>query len=302
MSSTFQSFTTSRLGLAMAMGFGRIIPPVIGYRIATFLADRIASRKQLSIVQVVRANQWVISGEKLNGMELDQAVKETFRHTARSIYDVYHHLDDMQAMVAKINFSPRFDELIERHSREKQGVVAVIPHMSNFDLVGLCAASRGARGIGLGFPGDVGGYKWQNRLRSRYGLEAFPTSIKSLKMATKSLRAGGLVLTGMDRPVPESKYQLTFFGRPANLPVHHVLLAQQANVPIIVAAAIMDSEGIYHLQISEFLEMRRRSDRRSELLDNAQRVLEIAEGYIKQAPRQWAMYFPVWPEIMAHVP
>jgi KDO2-lipid IV(A) lauroyltransferase len=39
-----------------------------------------------------------------------------------------------------------------------------------------------------------------------------------------------------------------------------------------------------------------------EIVQNAENVLKVAEGFIRQAPGQWEMTFPVWPEAMNEVP
>jgi KDO2-lipid IV(A) lauroyltransferase len=43
-------------------------------------------------------------------------------------------------------------------------------------------------------------------------------------------------------------------------------------------------------------------DRGAAILSNAEKVLQAAEAYIRQAPQQWSMFFPVWPDIMDQVP
>jgi predicted LPLAT superfamily acyltransferase len=35
---------------------------------------------------------------------------------------------------------------------------------------------------------------------------------------------------------------------------------------------------------------------------NTEMVLKVAEGYIRQAPYQWAMFYPVWPEALNEMP
>ena len=44
--------------------------------------------------------------------------------------------------------------------------------------------------------------------------------------------------------------------------------------------------------------MQKRSDRDEEILMNAEKVLEVAEVMIRQAPEQWSMFYPVWPDVL----
>lgn len=109
-------------------------------------------------------------------------------------------------------------------------------------------------------------------------------------------------MTGLDRPVPVVKHRPRFFGRPASLPVHHVYLALKTHAPIYVVATTMGADGTYRLLVSDPISMCPYPDRKMEMIMNAETVLRVAEGFIRQAPRQWAMTFPVWPEALEQVP
>jgi lauroyl/myristoyl acyltransferase len=84
--------------------------------------------------------------------------------------------------------------------------------------------------------------------------------------------------------------------------VHHIHLALRADVPIILMAAKSGPQGDYQLQISEPIYMESNPDRSLEILRNAGAVLSVAERYIRQVPQQWAMFYPVWPQLSETVP
>ena len=64
----------------------------------------------------------------------------------------------------------------------------------------------------------------------------------------------------------------------------------------------MESDGRYHIRSSDEIHMQPYSDRQRELQLNAERILEAAEEIIGQAPQQWVVFQPVWPEILPLVP
>ena len=78
------------------------------------------------------------------------------------------------------------------------------------------------------------------------------------------------------------------------MPVYHVMLALKAKVPIVVLGGKRNEEGKYDVLMSDFIEMEKGGSRKEELLYNTERLLEIAEGFIRQAPEQWAMFYPLW--------
>lgn len=299
---TPQDIINSRIGVGLALGLGRFTPPGIGYGLANFFADRISSRRNWPLVHAVRTNQWMVSGKMLRTSELDRVVRDTFRHHARCLYDLYHYVEDPSGLAGRICFNQVTEWMIERSRKQQEGTVIVGVHLSNFDFVMQMAGLRGLRALTLSAPQPGGGYQWQNDLRRRHGLEIIPASMNALRQATARLCAGGMVLTGIDRPQPNSKYRPKFFGAPAALPVHHIYLALKSKVPVVVVAAFSHPDGSYELMASDLIYMQPHVDHTQELIQNAERVLKIAENFIRQIPQQWAMFYPVWPEFQAETP
>jgi KDO2-lipid IV(A) lauroyltransferase len=297
-----QELLNSRQGGKIALGLARIIPPGIGYRFSRVLADWIASRTDLPIVRATRANQWVVSGRTLSAQQLDLAVQDTLRYTAKSMFTLFHCWNNYPALQHMIEFSPRAKYLLENKTKKKEGAVVVSVHLSYFDLVMQAVAAQGLRLMVLSLPQTDEAIEWQHDFRRNSGIEILPASISNLRKAITRLQEGGLVLTGIDRPMPELKYTPQFFGYPASLPTHHVYLALKAKVPVVVVSAIMGSDGICRILASDPVEMERRADRRTEIVYNAEVILKLAEGYINQAPQQWSMFHPVWPEFLNDVP
>lgn len=297
MGSKFQEIVNGRLGIAFALGLARTLPPTLGYRVAFFLANRIAGRRNLDMVQAVRANQWVVHNREPDAAALDGIVSAAFRHTARCLYDLYHNLHDLPRMQQLIDFGPRFEEMVELINSRRQGMVVVGPHLSGFDFVGQAAAMKGMRAIVITFARPSEGYKWQNDIRQYAGLEIAPASMAVMKDSVKRLRGGETVLTGVDRPVPDPRYKPVFFGLPSSLPVHHITLALRAKVPVLVAAVVMRPDDVYEIVVSDFIEMVDYGDRDKDVLCNAERVLAVTADMIRRVPQQWTMTYPVWPEV-----
>lgn len=297
-----QSIINSRYGVGLALGLGRSLHPGVGYRLANRVTDLIASQKQLHMVQVARANQWVVSGGTLAGRMLDQQTRRTFEHTGRCIYDLYHNLDSRKKILSLVRFPPEMETFIDDYLHGKRvSTVFASLHLSNFDLLGHALGIRGLKMQILSFPQPSGGYRLQNRLREDVGLDVTPISMTALRSAVNRLEAGEIVLTGAERPVAGAKYKVTFFGRQASMPVAHVRLAVKAKIPVTLVAGRMQPDGTYRLLMSEPIPMKMYTDLDKETVTNAEAVLRVAEEWIKQNPEQWSMYFSVWPETVKEV-
>ena len=293
-----QAFTNSRYGVATALFLGRSLPPWVGYWVGRRLADLIYLFRHSALVQAVRANQYVVSGGTLRGAALEARVRQVLHHGARCQYDFYHYLTDPQDILAKVHLDEKSLEIIRQSQEGRRGTVVVGPHLSNFDLGMLAMGYTGLKALVMVIATPTSGYQWQNEFRKRSGLEVTPIGPATLREALRRLRQGGIVATAVDRPVPGKKETLTFFGRPAALPVGHVRMAMDAQVPIQVVSISMAPDKRYYLRLSDPIEMEHTGDRKRDIRTNAQRVLAEIEARIREHPEQWLMYYPVWPDAL----
>ena len=300
-----QRFLNSRHAGVLGLRLSRALSPKLGFVLANLLADRVATRKKLPIVRAIRANQWVISGEKLSASQLDQATRQNLRFIAHDFYTLFHHIDDPDALIDLVEFTPRIDRIIEDSRHAKKGVIVAGVHLSNFDLVAQAAAVRGLRALALSLPESPqpdDAIEWQHAFRRQSGIEILPASLANFRQVITRLQAGETVLTGVDHPFTEVKNRPSFFGRPAHLPMHYTHFALKAGVPIVIMASILGPDGVYHILSSDEIEMEPCRDHQEAILINAEKVLRIAASFISQAPLQWATFYPVWPEALEEAP
>ena len=298
---TARKIINSQYGLSLAYFIARTMPNWLGHRIAIWAADFISSRSDWKMVRAARCNQWVARGEQLGGSLLNQAVKENFRSIADSIFDLYHNMDNPSAFLGLIEPHPTAIQLVQRPEFSERGFVLAGIHLSNFDMVFQMGGLAGMQALALTMPELSAGYQKQLEMRVKKGMHLIQASVGNLKRAIDHLKSGGVVMTGIDRPDESYIYRPKFFGHPAAVPIHHIFLALKARVPILVGATIKETDGKYHFLFSEPIEMQPHPDRQTEILLNAERVLHVAENFIKTDPRQWSMTFPVWPEMVEQV-
>ncbi|MBN1439341.1 MAG: lysophospholipid acyltransferase family protein [Anaerolineales bacterium] len=302
MTYNLQGLVTGKIAIGLAALLARVLPPRLGYAAADFIADRIAALRTLPTVRAIRANQWVARGESLAGGDLDRAVRETLRNSARSIFDLYRFLQNPRAARRSIEMDPAARRLIRRPEFGERGLVVVSLHLGNFDLILHALSMEGVRPLILTIPDPQGGRRLEFDSRRKAGANILPMSFASLRQAVHHLEQGGFVATGIDRPVPDPQVRPLFFGRPAALPVHHIFLALKAKVPLTVLATVRRPDGKHYIHSSGLVEMDPHPDRETETLRNAEKVLRAAEGFIRRAPGQWSVSLPVWPEALELAP
>jgi phosphatidylinositol dimannoside acyltransferase len=297
-----RSIINSPLGLNIASLIGRYTPYTVGHRIARAAADFLSARKGWKLVRAVRSNQWIVNGEQLNKPALDKAVIDNFRCTATSIFDLYYYLNKSTEALNNIDPHPTALQLVQRPEYADRGLILAGIHMGNFDMIFLASGMVGVKGLTITLPELNPAYQKQWDMRLKTGIRFVPASIGGLKHAIEYLKAGGLVITALDRPDPSYIYRPSFFGHPSALPIHHVFMALKAHVPVLVASTFMDVDGKFHFMFSDPIEMQPHPDKHTEIISNAESILRVAEDFIRRDPAQWAMTFPVWPDLVDQVP
>jgi KDO2-lipid IV(A) lauroyltransferase len=295
------SITNSTFGIASALFLSKILPPVIAYPLTNLMARIVSKQKNLEIVDTVRCNQWVIHDQKLNADQLDKCVYTVFKYHLSCLYDLYHNVNRPGQIAKKVTFSQELIELIKRHEGSKRGLLILAPHLSNFDLVGMSMVRNLVKFTILSYPNPPSGYHWQNKIREISGMEVLPLSQVNLRLAGERLKSGGIVITGLDRPMESSNYPVNFFSHSTMLPVTPIRLALKYNAQVAVCACINQKKGKYTIFSSPPIELERSPNLSTELIKNTEHTLRIAEEYIRQYPEQWAMFYPVWPQFLGKI-
>lgn len=285
--------TINRIGLFLAEN----LKPKAAKWIIRLITNKLTHNRNNEQIRAVRSNQWMASGKKLSGAALDEQVERVYLSSARSIYDYFRCMRKEDQIRKMIHFDDNVVGLIERTIAGKESTLGLLIHMGAYDLGGYAMALRGAFPFVLAYPNPNPGYQWHNELRRKAGIPVESLTMESFHKAVSHLRKGGTVLTGIDRPWKDGKLKPRFFGEPSDIPVTTIQMAIRTNTPVMLLACIRQPEGHYIVHGSQKIEVQKMKDRNQELLENTEKVLAVAETFIRSIPEQWSMFYPVWPEI-----
>ena len=290
----------SKFSIQGSLLLGKYLPKNVGYQIISRIASFIAHRTDLDITRAIRANQFVVRGKCNSRQELINISKEVLEHAGRCFYDLYYTYSKPEVLSNLVPHSESMESFIELCA-DGRGYVVVAPHLSNFDLV-VCGLVRyGLQAKVLSFPNPGKGYQFQNELRESFGLDVTPLGASNLEgEIIEYLKKGGVVATGVDRPIPGRKRRhfVNFFGQPSPLSAGYISTALAADVPVIVVKSYMLPDGTYGFQYADPLPMERIGNKIENIKHNTERILKQVEVYIKEVPGQWLMYYPVWPDVL----
>ena len=297
-----QRFSNSRFAVSLMLTLSQLMPRWVGQQLVGLVARLIVCRRQRPMVQAIRANQWVLSGQKLTAPELDARACQVIQASGSALFDHYHNLRAPRSARRMVQFTPHMLDVIAERQQGQHGAVFVASHTGSFDLAGMALVQAGLKFLVLSFPQPPGGYQLQNELRRLSGIEIMPLNIEALQAARQRLQSGGTVLTGLDRPWPESTHHPRFFGRPTALPVAYIPLALRNKAPVYFVYCLSQPKGKYLLDCSEPIWLESYPDRDTEIIANAEKILRLAEEVLQAHPEQWAMTYPLWPESLDQIP
>jgi len=280
--------------IALGIALSRTLPTRMTYGLARWVARRMA-RKEAVLYRTIKANLSHLLGPDVGPEELAQRAEGVIYGAGQGYVDMFRtSMHDLRAGRLTVRLDPGELERAMRHIHSERGTVLVGPHISNFDLLAqwLAAQDIDMQVLSLSEPGA--GNRVLNHIRRQRHIHVTPIDTHSLREALARLRAGGVVVTGIDRPDASYEECIPFFGRLARLPTGHVRLALQTDAHVLVACCYREPDGAYSIRISEPIAMERVGKRKANVTHNARRVLAVAEKMILRAPDQWMMFLPVW--------
>ncbi len=292
----FENFLSHPSSVKLGLALGHYLPRRGGYGLARAFAWYILRRRPL-LYHTAQANFRQILGPEASLATLDDLTFRLFLHAGKCYYDFFHAAGKPSADLLSVVKFPQatIDKIKDERARGK-GVLILGMHMSNFDLGILSMAAHGLSIQILSLADPPADVLLFNQLREKNHLEITPITPDSLRLAIRRLRAGGIVGTGADRPIPEDRELIPFFGREAYLPQGPARLALLTGATVFLGACHHTPEAGYVVEVLGPLEVVNTGDRQAENFNTTRRLAAFMEDQIRTYPEQWMMFHPFWPE------
>jgi KDO2-lipid IV(A) lauroyltransferase len=294
------SWVSQRLAWLVSQ-VARLVPLPLAY----WLADRCGDLVYLLLKTYrrnVQHNVALALGPGADAQEVRRVARRVFRNSARNFIDLLRvpHLSP-EELIRSIQVCQESWAEFERLATSGQGAVIVTAHLGPFDYVGQLLSARGYRFTSLTtrtVPEFLDAAV--NYLRTSRGLRIERATPGGIRRVILALRRGELVGLAADRDFLQNGWPVIFFGKETTLPPGPVRLARSAGVPILAAFTRRLKRG-YQLLIEPPFYIERTDDAARDLRSGLQRLIELFERHIREAPDQWVIFQRVWPERPAPV-
>jgi KDO2-lipid IV(A) lauroyltransferase len=175
-----------------------------------------------------------------------------------------------------------------------RGAVLSVPHLGNWELIGLALTRMGLQvhtvtGVQIhrGLAREVRALKERDGVRVSTPEDGFLPLVSTL-------RSGGIVALMADGDVFSRSVPADFFGRRMEFPAGPAILARRARVPIIHGHAIRTDEGGHHIRFDGLDEPDLSLTLRDDLSRLTAGVARTLERSIAAHVTQWCIFRPLW--------
>ena len=291
-----KAFFTKKWPTRLGYFIAKWSPPFIGRMIVGVLA-RIGVMYKPDVYWTSMDNYSHIYKHKTQ-RELHQCVYKQFFNTFRCYYEFFHNMGRRRTQLQHFDPPVKITSDTMRYINEAlasgRGLLILGCHMANFDLGGIALSQyipEPMQALSLASP--PAGFEFFNNLREYGNGIVTPINTRTLRDAIARLKRGGIVLTGIDRPIAKGNEEITFFEDTAYLPTGYIRLALLTDC-LVMTTSFYYENNAYWIEGFQPFEVSRTGKRELDRKTNAERALSQVETHIMKDPTQWMMFLPVW--------
>lgn len=279
---------------AGAARLARLLPTRTGralFRAVGTAAFHLVARTRATVA----ANQARVIGRAVDDPLVIASTHEAFRRYARYWYDSFA-IGAWSAEDVAAAFRWDGDQYLFDFHREGRGIIAVLPHLGNWDASARAMADRGLPMMAVAErlrPERL--FQLFVRQREEFGIEVVGLDNGGVgKALTNALAAGKLIGLLADRDLTGRGVEVEMFGATRRLPAGPAMLALSTGAPIVVVGTYETPSGwrgvVWPLAMPDLV-----GNRRTDARAITQAIAEAFERMISASPADWHVFEPAWP-------
>lgn len=245
---------------------------------------------------VVTENQARVIGRPVDDPLVRASAKEAYRRYARYWFDAFDVVTWSDERILDA-FAWDGAEYLLEPTRRGQGVIAVLPHMGNWDACGRAMRARGLPMVAVAEhlrPERL--FQLFVRQRDAIGIRivALGQSSGIGKQLAAAIDEGNVLALLSDRDLTGRGITAEMFGAPRRFPAGPAMLALSTGAPVAVVASYETPTGwrgiVRPLAMPELT-----GDRRTDARAITQAMADAFERIVAASPPDWHLFQPGWP-------
>ena len=176
-----------------------------------------------------------------------------------------------------------------------KGVLAVSCHMGSYEVV---AAIWSANLAPVSFFAEEleprALFEWYRDTRARLGISVLTLDRGGMRKVLEALREEEMVITAIDRDITGTGHRMSFFGRPAPIPLGPAAIALRLGTPLLPVCVYRLPDDTYVAEARPLIHVEPTGDDRADQVRATERLLREIERFIQSHPDQWHVPHRIW--------
>lgn len=271
-----------------------VMPLALRYRVSTVISDLLwltwTSKRRTCI-----DNYSVVMEKSATDPDVRRLARSAFHQFGKGIVDFlgFTNLDPDDPVVTAICLEG-WDNVKAGLARGK-GVILATAHFGSTDMGGITLANRSDfyAVADVFYPPYVD--RLIRRTRESKGYRLIPAT--SARGIIRALHANALVVVLFDRPMEAGEgVPVSFFGRETALPAGVGMVARHSGATVVPGYIFRNPDNSFRGKIYESVSEDLTGDKHRDVQTVMQRLADSLEAAVREAPDQWYMFRPMWPE------
>jgi len=278
--------TVGWLGKTLPTHTGRML-----FRWAGSAAYRLAPRVRATVA----ANQARVLGRPPDDPLVVASTKDAFRRYARYWFDAFDVVDWSDEQIERA-FSWDGLNYLRDPVVAGTGVIAVLPHMGNWDAAGRAMLQRGLPVVSVAErlrPDELFRLFLEHREALGMTIIGLDQNGRVGRELSRAISDGRVVALVADRDLTGRGIEVEMFGGSRKLPAGPALLALSSGAPIVIAAIYETSDG-WRCVLHPLAEVPRTRNRRDDATAITHEIARAFERAISASPPDWHLFQPGW--------
>ena len=236
--------------------------------------------------------------------DLDRRVRAMFASYGRYWAEVFWVTPRRRAEIVAHANVVGLEHITQAQARGT-GIVLALPHLGNWEAAGAKAEQIGIPVLAvaetLPNPRLV---DWFIDVRRQLGIEVvlIGQGRKVTEQLLKRLKSGGTIALMSDRDLSGRGVEVDFFGERTTVPTGPVALADRTGATLLPVGCYFNERRGHTFVVRPPLELASEGTRGDRVAKGAQRLADVLEEIIREAPDQWHLFQPNWPSDRAPGP
>jgi KDO2-lipid IV(A) lauroyltransferase len=258
-------------------------------------AGWIASFAARGRFEMARRHQIRVQGE---GIDARRAARRVFGYYGRYWAEVFWIHPRRRRSI--LEGSPVLNiEHLHAGVRSGDGMVLALPHTGNWEMAGLRSAAEGARVLAVAeaLPNERI-VEWFTQMRATMDIDIVIARKGSrvTQALIERLRGGGTVALLCDRDLKGNGVPVEFFGGETTLPAGPAALAERTGAHLVPVGVYFEEGAGNRFVIHPRLPVPDLPTREERVAAMTQDLARVLEEIIREAPEQWHLLVPNWPD------